>query len=144
MIVSIDKKVNIKPKFISLCSDTTFKYLYKNIKTRSWLNNIIKELFGLNLEGYQLIDNEYNTGNKTKDYRLDLILEKDNNIVIIEMNNNYYKFLTNKNYQYLYRVAGTRFEQGEDYSDKPSKLILFNNYVNRKEPNRKKSRIYYT
>ena len=139
MIVSIDKKVNIKPKFISLCSDTTFKYLYKNIKTRSWLNNIIKELFGLDLEGYQLIDNEYNTGNKTKDYRLDLILEKDNNIVIIEMNNNYYKFLTNKNYQYLYRVAGTRFEQGEDYSDKPSKLILFNNYVNRKEPNRKKS-----
>ena len=139
MIVSIDKKVKIKPRFISLCSDTTFKYLYKNIKTRSWLNNIIKELFGLDLEGYQLIDNEFNTGNKTKDYRLDLILEKDNNIVIIEMNNNYYKFLTNKNYQYLYRVAGTRFEQGEDYSDKPSKLILFNNYVNRKEPNRKKS-----
>ena len=61
MIVSIDKKVNIKPKFISLCSDTTFKYLYKNIKTRSWLNNIIKELFGLDLEGYQLIDNEYIT-----------------------------------------------------------------------------------
>ena len=139
MIASIDKEVNIKPRFISLCSDTTFKYLYKNIKTRSWLNNIIKELFGLDLEGYQLIDNEFNTGNKTKDYRLDLILEKDNNIVIIEMNNNYYKFLTNKNYQYLYRVAGTRFEQGEDYSDKPSKLILFNNYVNRKEPNRKKS-----
>lgn len=133
------KEITYKPKFISLCSDTTFKYLYKNIKTRSWLNNIIKELFGLDLEGYQLIDNEYNTGNKTKDYRLDLILEKDNNIVIIEMNNNYYKFLTNKNYQYLYRVAGTRFEQGEDYSDKPSKLILFNNYVNRKEPNRKKS-----
>ena len=139
MIASIDKEVNIKPRFISLCSDTTFKYLYKNIKTRSWLNNIIKELFGLDLEGYQLIDNEFNTGNKTKDYRLDLILEKDNNIVIIEMNNNYYKFLTNKDYQYLYRVAGTRFEQGEDYSDKPSKLILFNNYVNRKEPNRKKS-----
>ena len=133
------KEITYKPKFISLCSDTTFKYLYKNIKTRSWLNNIIKELFGLDLEGYQLIDNEYNTGNKTKDYRLDLILEKDNNIVIIEMNNNYYKFLTNKNYQYLYRVAGTRFEQGEDYSDKASKLILFNNYVNRKEQNRKKS-----
>ena len=47
MIVSIDKKVITKPKFISLCSDTTFKYLYKNIKTRSWLNNIIKELFGI-------------------------------------------------------------------------------------------------
>ena len=134
MVISIDKEVNTKPRFISLCSDTTFKYLYKNIKTRSWLNNIIKELFGLDLEGYQLIDNEFNTGNKTKDYRLDLILEKDNNIVIIEMNNNYYKFLTNKDYQYLYRVAGTRFEQGEDYSDKPSRLILFNNYVNKEKP----------
>ena len=139
MVISIDKEVKSKSRFISLCSDTTFKYLYKNIKTRSWLNNIIKELFGLDLEGYQLIDNEFNTGNKTKDYRLDLILEKDNNIVIIEMNNNYYKFLTNKDYQYLYRVAGTRFEQGEDYSDKPSRLILFNNYVNKKKPNRKKS-----
>ena len=139
MIVSIDKEVNTKPRFISLCSDTTFKYLYKNIKTRSWLNNIIKELFGLDLEGYQLIDNEFNTGNKTKDYRLDLILEKDNNIVIIEMNNNYYKFLTNKDYQYLYRVAGTRFEKGEDYSDKPSRLILFNNYVNKENPKEQKS-----
>jgi len=38
-----DKEVNIR--FIELTSDTTFKYLYKNEKTRAWFNHIIKEKF---------------------------------------------------------------------------------------------------
>jgi len=120
-------------RFISLCSDTTFKYLYKNEKTRSWLNYIIKEKFNLDLDGYSLKDNELNTGNIIKDYRLDLVLEKDNNIVIIEMNQDYYEFLQVKNYGYLYRTAGNRFLSGEKYSNKQTKLILFNNFKNPKD-----------
>jgi len=36
-----------------------------------------------------LVDNEDNTGNHVKDYRMDLVLKKDNNFIIIEMNNEY-------------------------------------------------------
>ena len=121
-------------RFISLCSDTTFKYLYKNEKTRKWLNAIIKEKFNLDLEGFKLRDNELNTGNIIKDYRMDLILEKDNTVVIIEMNQDYYDFLQVKNYSYLYRTAGNRFLTGEDYTNKQTKLILFNNFKNKNDP----------
>ena len=55
----------------------------------------------IDLIGWKLIDNEENTGSKVKDYRLDIKLEKGNEIVIIEMNKDYYEFLENKNYQYL-------------------------------------------
>lgn len=121
-------------RFISLCSDTTFKYLYKNPKTRNWLNDIIKAKFNLDLSDYTLVDNELNTGNLVKDYKMDLTLKKDNTIVIIEMNQYYYEFLQIKNYSYLYRIAGKRFETGEKYSDKQTKLILFNNFKNLKDP----------
>ena len=36
-----------------------------------------------------LVDNEDNTCNHVKDYRMDLVLKKDNNFIIIEMNNEY-------------------------------------------------------
>ena len=124
-------------RFISLCSDTTFKYLYKNEKTRKWFNYLIKEKFNLDLNDYILVDNELNTGNDIKDYRLDLKLEKGNNIVIIEMNQTYYNFLDNKNYQYLYRIAGSRYDSGEEYITKPTKLVLFNYFKNKKIPEMK-------
>ena len=107
-----------KLRFIELTSDTTFKYMYKNNNTRKWINNIIKKKLGLDLEGFTLIDNELNSGNNKKDYRLDLFLVKDNVLVIIEINNNYYNFLNNKNYQYLYRVSGSRYDRGEIYDNK--------------------------
>ena len=34
-----------KDNFVSLLSDTTFKYLFKNEDTREWLVNIIKGTF---------------------------------------------------------------------------------------------------
>ena len=120
--------------FVSLLSDTTFKYLYKNIDTREWLNNIIKEVFLLDITNYQLTDNESNTGNKIKDYRVDLKLINDNNTIIIEMNKKYYNFLDSKNYQYLYREAGSLYDTGEKYKDRKTKLISFNNYRNKELP----------
>ena len=88
-------------RFIKLTSDTTFKYLYKDEESREWINNIIKQKFNLDLNDYKIVDNELNTGNRIKDYRLDLKLEKDNSVVIIEMNQDYYDFLDEKNYQYF-------------------------------------------
>ena len=131
MIKELEKE---KIRFISLCSNTTFKYLYKNMDTREWLNYIIKEKFNLDLTGFTLKDNELNTGNRIKDYRLDLVLEKDDVVIIIEMNQDYYDFLQIKNYGYLYRTAGLRFMSGEDYSSKKTKLILFNDFRNPKDP----------
>ena len=137
MVKELEKNLKENLRFISLCSDTTFKYLYKNKETRSWLNYIIKEKFNLDLTGFILKDNELNTGNLIKDYRLDLVLEKDNTVVIIEMNQDYYDFLQVKNYGYLYRTAGNRFMTGENYSNKQTKLILFNNFKNPKDPTNK-------
>ena len=124
-------------EFVELCNDTTFKYLYKNPKIRPWFDNIIKNKFGLDLSNYQLIDNELNTGNKKKDYRLDINLKFNDNHTIIEMNNDYYTFIFNKSYQYLYRTAGNLYKEGEEYKDKHVKLILFNNFKNNKLPDLK-------
>ena len=121
-----------EPRFIKLIYDTTLKYLYKNEKYREWFDNIIKKKFGIDLTGYEIVDNELNTGNIRKDYRLDIRLKKDDVNVIIEANSDYYKFLDNKNYQYLYRVAGNMYDSGENYSNKQAKLILFNNYKSSK------------
>ena len=124
-------------RFIELCSDTTFKYLYKNPKTRFWFNNIIKKKTGIDLDNFELIDNEQNTGNNIKDYRLDAILRKEDVAIVIEMNGSYHTFTTNKSYQYLFRVAGNLYKQGEDYSNKQAKLILFNNFKNKDLPEMK-------
>ena len=48
-------------EFILLVSDTTFKYLYKNIKTRKWIDDIIRKKFSLDLSNYELVDSECNT-----------------------------------------------------------------------------------
>ena len=119
-------------RFLKLCSDTTFKYLYKNSKFKPWFDKIILEKCGLDLSGFELVDNEDNSGNHFKDYRMDLVLKKDDTIVIIEMNDSYYPHLRIKNYSYLYRLAGKRLESGESYYPTETKLILFNNFHHEK------------
>lgn len=137
MISFIEKETLVNDNFVSLLSDTTFKYLYKNVDTRSWLQTIIKEVFLLDITDYELTDNESNTGNKVKDYRMDLKLVNGKNTIIIEMNKEYYEFIDSKNYQYLYREAGSLYDTGEDYQDRKTKLISFNNYRNKKIPSLK-------
>ena len=137
MISLIEKETLVNDNFVSLLSDTTFKYLYKNIDTRSWLQTIIKKVFLLDITDYELTDNESNTGNKVKDYRMDLKLVNGKNTIIIEMNKEYYEFIDSKNYQYLYREAGSLYDTGEDYQDRKTKLISFNNYRNKKIPSLK-------
>ena len=134
LLLEKNKEKLEEDNFISLLSDTTFKYLYKNKETRNWLENIIREAFFLDITNYHLIDNESNTGNKVKDYRMDLKLSDGNNTIIIEMNQKYYDFLESKNHQYLYREAGSMYDTGEVYSGKQTKLISFDNYRNKELP----------
>lgn len=121
-------KTEGKLKFYSMISDTTIKYLFKNKETRRILERIIRDLTGIDLSKYKLINNELNTANIIKDYRLDLLFEKDNNIVLIEMNKEVDNYTNNKNYSYLYRVAGNMYKEGEEYEKKKyATLINFNN-----------------
>ena len=63
---------------------------------------------------------------------MDLVLKKDNSIVIIEMNSEYSEASEIKGRQYLYRKASHGLEKGDKYQDVPNvKLIMFNNYYNR-------------
>ena len=121
--------------FISLCSDTTFKYLLKKEETRNWFFEIIERKTGIDLNEFQIIDNESNTGNKIKDYRMDLVFEKDNTVVIVEMTNSDKEADTVKNYQYLYRTQSRRFMAGEEYKEKRTILILLNHFKNLENPN---------
>ena len=64
--------MNDEPRFISLVSDTTFKYLWKNDRTRKWLNEIIIDKIGIDLSSFELVDNESNSGSSIKDQRNDI------------------------------------------------------------------------
>ena len=76
-----------EPRFVSLVSDTTFKYLWKNERTRKWFNEIIMGKIGIDLSNFELVDNEYNTGSNIKVQRNDIALSDLNNeIVIVGMN----------------------------------------------------------
>lgn len=119
-------------KFISLVSDTTFKYMFKNTDKRNWFIDIIKDKTNIDLSNYTLIDNELNTGSKVKDYRLDLVFSNNEDTVIIEMNSSYSKATEIKSRRYLYRKAGNDYDTGEKFDEnKKVTLITLNNYLNK-------------
>lgn len=115
--------------FLSPSKDTVFKYLFKKENYRRWLEEIIVDQVGIDLKNYQLIDNEKNSGSKNKDYRLDLLFEKGDELVIVEMNTSNSPSNLYKNYSYLFRVAGSRYEKPEKtYGKRVTKLIIMNSY----------------
>ena len=121
---------NNEPKFVSLVSDTTFKYLWKNNRTNPWIREIVESKTGIDLNCYHLSDNEMNTGSLIKDYRTDLTLSNDKDNIIIEMNNDYYESAEIKGRQYLFRKAGFSFDSSEKYNEiRTTTLIMFNNYL---------------
>jgi len=121
---------NNEPKFVSLVSDTTFKYLWKNNRTNPWIREIVESKTGIDLSNYHLSDNEMNTGSLVKDYRTDLTLSNEKDNVIIEMNNDYYESAEIKGRQYLFRKAGFSFDSSEKYNEiRTTTLIMFNNYL---------------
>ena len=122
-----------KKKFYSLLSDTTFKYLFKNEKVRPMLEKVIKYYTDVDLKGYEFIDNELNSGDELKDYRLDSILISPDkkHIVNVEMNKESSNYILLKNRTYLHRIAGNLLKENEDYSkikDYFVEQINFNNF----------------
>ena len=94
-------------KFFYLANDTTFKYLFKNKKTRGFFEEIIGYYTRLDISDFEFIDNELNSGNDLNDYRLDSVLiNKDKSIIInVEMNRKYKNYLSIRNRKYLHRLA---------------------------------------
>jgi len=119
-----------KFRFIKLSNDTTIKYIYKNNK--EFLNNLIKESLGIDLTGFKEGSNELPGGNNlNKNMKMDFYLENDNyDVVIIEVQNS--RIDADKNYLYLYRVAGYGIKKDESYSNYTKgvkTLICINNYI---------------
>lgn len=113
--------------FISILSDTTIKYLLKKKETRKIFFDMIKYLTNIDLTNYSIVDAELNSGNKIKDYRLDLLLNNGDILVNIEVNNQYNKWTSTKSLVYLFRLAGSRLESGSDYRTKEVIQLNFNN-----------------
>ena len=113
--------------FISILSDTTIKYLMKEERIRKIYLELFSHIIGIDLSNYKIIDNELNSSNKRKDYRLDLLLEEGDIIVNVEINKSMENYTTLKNLTYAFRLAGSRLEQGEKYTTKEVIQINLNN-----------------
>ena len=110
------------------------KYLVKSTDTRYIIYKLIYLATGIDLSDYTLIDQELNTGNNIKDYRLDLLFKKDNTIVNLEVNYEVTKWTRRKQYNYLFRLAGSGYDVGDSYkSRKVVQISLNNSYFEKKD-----------
>ena len=105
-------------KFYSLMSDTTFKYLFKNPKTRFFFQDIILKYTGIDVRDFELLDNELNSGNQYVNYRVDSILvNKDKSIILnVELNRKHDEYTERRNRRYLHTLAST--SKDSSYQDK--------------------------
>ncbi len=121
-------------KFIKPLYDTTIKFLVKSTDTRYIIYRLIYLATGIDLSDYTLIDQELNTGNNIKDYRLDLLFKKDNTIVNLEVNYEVTPFQEENNYNYLFRLAGSGYDVGDSYkARKVVQISLNNSYFEKKD-----------
>ena len=121
--------MNKVPRFISLMADTTAKALVKDDHYRWFYEEFIKFTTGIDLKPYTAIDNELNTGNKVKDYRVDTIFLYKNNLVNLEFNQFVYAHTIIKNIKYALRLAGNGYLQGEQYYHRYVTQINLNNKI---------------
>ena len=124
---------NENDNFVSLLADSTFKYMFKDY--RDFFKKVIKSTTNVDISDYELYNNEINSGNIARDYRLDILLKKDYDFILIEMNKNADKRTLLKASKYLYAIAGGGLVEGEEFKKMRTILINFNNskYKNDKE-----------
>lgn len=125
----MENKNIIKNRFVSLLDDTTFKALWKREKSRKWFIKLIKYITSIDLSEYELYDPELNSGNKLKDYRVDILfIKKDNKkSVNIEMYKDISKSSKIKSSQYAFNLLGSRMKEGEVYSEHNLMQVNFYN-----------------
>ena len=91
-------------KFFYLSNDTTFKYLFKNPRTRFFFKDIIEYYTHLDISKFHLMDNELSSGNRYVSYRLDsLLTNMDESIILsIELNRKYIDYVELRNRRDIY------------------------------------------
>ena len=113
-------------KFISLLSDTTFKYLFKNNEYRKFFNYLIKSVTDIDISDFKLYDTELNSGNKKRDYRLDILLVKDDMIISVEINQFPDEITMYRNRLFVYTLLSKSLNSGEDIKHKYVVQVNFN------------------
>ena len=130
------------PRFISLMSDTTAKALVKDDHYRWFYEEVIKFKTGVDLKGYQLMDPELNTGNKGKDYRLDLIFINKTKLFNLELNQFVYPHTFIKSLKYALRLAGNGYIKGQQYYQRYVTQLNLNYKIMSDKVKRRYSRDY--
>ena len=122
-------------QFFSLMSDTTFKYLFKNKKTRFFFEDLILYYTGIDIHEFELIDNEISSGNQLVSYRLDTLLvnKKKDFIINVELNRENEDYTELRNRRYLHTLAGT--SKDSSYQDK--RVVIQLNFNGFKSNNNK-------
>ena len=120
-------------KFFSLMSDTTFKYLFKNQKTRFFFDDLILYYTGIDISEFDLIDNEISSGNQLVSYQLDTLLvnKKKDFIINIELNRENEDYTELRNRRYLHTLAGT----SKDSSYQVKRVVIQLNFNGFKSKN---------
>ncbi|MBQ8131737.1 MAG: hypothetical protein IJ193_04535 [Bacilli bacterium] len=115
-------------RFVSPLYDTTFKWLWKKEKSREFFIKLIRYITTIDLHDYELYDPELNTGNKIKDYRMDLLFLSNikDKSVNVEMYKEYHESDPVKSFQYAFRILSEKMKEGEKYHKQ--ELIQVNLY----------------
>ena len=121
-----ETKEKSEKRFISLLSDTTFKHFFKIEDYKEFFNTIIRPYINMDISEFRLYDPELNSGNKKRDYRLDIVLESDkvDLIILIEMNQFPSEEIKYRNRLYLYAALAKSLNSGENIKKK--KIIQIN------------------
>ena len=125
------KKLESEGKVIPGTYDKTFKYVMTNCKDylASILTNFIdmdKEEIKKNLvyKNTELLSDNFFEKSKTTD----IVVEVDNMLLNLEMNRSYYEGLSEKNEAYLSKLRSSLYYSGEDYANKMTIQINFDNF----------------
>ena len=122
------KEEKKEKRFISLLSDTTFKYFFKIEDYKEFFNTIIKPIINMDIKDFKLYDAELNSGNEKRDYRLDILLVSDlvDLVISIEMNQFPSEETKYKDRLYVYSLLAKSLNSGEDIKKKKVIQINFN------------------
>ena len=129
--------MNEKLNFMSPLYDTTFKALWNYEIPRKWLTRMIYYITDINLDEYNQSNQELNTGNNLKDYRMDIYFtnKEDPSIgVNIEMYKDYSESSIYKSHAYIFRILNFEHSKTKKYSLKRVVQVNFNNALFKYNP----------
>lgn len=124
-------------EFMSPLYDTTFKALWKYDDSRKWLIKLIKYITDIDLNEYTQSDQELNTGNRLKDYRMDIYFTKKDDPTIgvnIEMYKEFTESSIYKSHSYIFRILNFKHSIYKNYSLKRVVQVNFNNTLFKYNP----------